>query len=138
MADTLPFGKDRKPEYPEVEERSYLRPREKAALVLAQAGRCAGCGIKPMRWEYDHRKARWKGDTDQSDLKTWQAFGSRDECDCHAEKTAEEAGERAQMRRLRGETGQAKRRKENGSKLKSRGFAKRTTPHQWPKRGFAK
>ena len=104
MPDAIP--KLREPVYPEVEKRDYLNKREKAELVLSQGGRCAGCGIKPKAWEFDHRKARWKGDTDQSDLKTWQAFGSRDECSCHMEKTSDEAAERAKMRRCRGETGQ--------------------------------
>jgi hypothetical protein len=129
MSDDIP--KLRTPVYPEVEVRRKLNEKERAELVRRQNGKCAGCGIKPKRWEYDHRKARWKGDTDQSDLATWQAFGSRDECSCHAEKTAAEAAERAQMRRLRGETGQLKRRKERGgsmiksaAKIQSRGFDK--------------
>ena len=116
--DAIP--KLREPVYPEVEERDYLNKREKAELVLSQGGRCAGCGIKPKAWEYDHRKARWKGDTDQSDLATWQAFGSRDECGCHAEKTAEEAGERAYMLRCRGVKGQrARRERRGGSSIKA-------------------
>ena len=141
MPDAIP--KLREPVYPEVEKRDYLNKREKAELVLSQGGRCAGCGIKPKRWEFDHRKARWKGDTDQSDLKTWQAFGSRDECGCHTAKTAEEATERGKMRRLRGLTGQAKRRRERGgSSIKApavsalskdaRGYQKKA----WPKRGW--
>ncbi len=127
--EPLPFGKDRRPEYPEVESRDYLNKREKAELVLSQGGRCAGCGIKPKAWEYDHDKALWKGDTNQSDLKTWQAFGSRTECGCHAKKTAEEANERAKMRRLRMEKGQQARRKANGPQIKSR-------PTKWPKRAI--
>jgi hypothetical protein len=130
--DNLPFGKDRRPEYPEVEGRRKLNEKERAELVRRQDGKCAGCGIAPRHgWEADHGKALWKGDTDQSDLTTWQAFGSHKDCGCHAAKTAEEARERAQMRRLRGETGQAKRRKERGgsmiksaSKIQSRGFNK--------------
>ena len=123
MSDAIPKLRERV--YPEVETRSYLSKKEKAALVLSQGGRCAGCGIKPKRFEFDHRKARWKGDTDQSDLKTWQAFGSREECDCHMEKTADEAGERAKMRRCRGLTGQRARRERRGEgSIRSRVFDK--------------
>jgi hypothetical protein len=122
----------RTPVYPEVEARRKLTKKERAQIVLRQDGKCAGCGIKPRHgWEFDHDKALWKGGTDQGDLDTWRALGSREDCTCHADKTAGEAGERAQMRRLRGETGQIKRRKarggsmiKNAAKIQSRGFSK--------------
>lgn len=51
----------------------------------------------------------------------------------------------AKSRRLRGLTGQRARRERRGgssiksaSKIPSRGFQKRTTPHKWPKQGFGK
>lgn len=94
MPDTAPL-------YPEVEARKHLSKKQKAQVVLRQNGRCAGCGIKARKWEFDHEKALWKGDTDQSDLRGWQAFGSRQECDCHLNKTRAEAGERAKMKRVR-------------------------------------
>ena len=96
MADDIAL-----PLYPEVEPRKHLSKKQKAQVVLRQNGRCAGCGIKPRAWEFDHTKARWKGDVDQSDLNGWQAFGSRRECHCHRDKTAAEAAERAEMNRLR-------------------------------------
>lgn len=96
MADDLLL-----PLYPEVEARRHLSKKQKAQVVLRQNGRCAGCGIKARKWEFDHEKALWKGDTDQSDLRGWQAFGSRQECDCHLNKTRAEAGERAKMKRVR-------------------------------------
>ena len=95
MADTAPL-------YPEVEARRKLSKKQRAEVILRQRGLCAGCGIKPRHgWEMDHDKALWKGDTKQSDLDTWQAFGSRKDCRCHKEKTAAEAGERAKMYRVR-------------------------------------
>lgn len=119
MPDTLPFGKNRQPEYPEVEARRHLSEKQKAELVLRQGGKCAGCGIKPRAFEYDHSDPLWRGNTDQSDLSTWQAFGSRRDCKCHAIKTGEEAKQRAKRNRLRGRAGQIKRRREKGPSLKS-------------------
>lgn len=97
MPDTAPI-------FPEVEIRRHLSKRQKAEVVLRQNGRCAGCGIKPKAWEFDHSKALWKGDTDQKDLGTWVAYGSRKDCSCHADKTRIEAGERAKMKRVRSDT----------------------------------
>jgi len=96
MADDLLL-----PLYPEVEARRHLSKKQKAQVVLRQNGRCAGCGIKPRGWEFDHDKALWKGETKQEDLSTWVAYASRKECDCHKHKTAAEAAERAEMHRLR-------------------------------------
>lgn len=96
MADDLAL-----PLYPEVEARKHLSKKQKALVVLRQNGRCAGCGIKPRAWEFDHDKALWKGETVQADLDTWVAYGSRRECNCHRDKTAVEAAERAEMNRLR-------------------------------------
>ena len=95
MADDLAL-----PLYPEVEARKHLSKKQKAQVVLRQNGRCAGCGIKPRAWEFDHTKARWKGDVDQSDLNGWQAFGSRRECHCHRDKTAAEAAVKHTLRAL--------------------------------------
>lgn len=140
----LTIPKLRVPEYPEVEDRKHLSAKQKAELVLKQGGRCAGCGIKPRHgWEFDHGKALWKGDTNQSDIREWQAFGSRKDCKCHATKTAKEAAERAKMRRLRGLAGQQKRRRERGgssitgrAEIQSRPFPKSKGKTQWPKRKF--
>lgn len=135
MSDgSLPFGKDAKPEYPETFQRGQLSRKDRARLCLKQAGKCAGCGIKPRYgWEFDHIAELWEGGT--NDFANWQAFGSRRDCKCHAVKTAKAARRRAKMLRLRGLTGQrARRERRGGSMLKSRGFAKRTTPHKWPKR----
>ena len=132
MPDTIP--KLRTPEYPETHKRGKLDKREQAALVLRQEGRCAGCQIKPrFGWEYDHIVELREGGT--NDLTNWQAFGSRRDCKCHAKKTAETAGRHAKTRRLRGETGQLKRRRENGPQIKSRGFQQRPDgATSWPKR----
>lgn len=125
---SLPFAKNRTPEYPETEARGKLSRKDRARLCLSQNGRCAGCGIKPRYgWEFDHIDELWEGGTNA--LSNWQAFGSRRDCKCHAVKTAQAARRRAKMHRLRGDTGQVKRRKERGSKLKSRNtFAQPSLP----------
>jgi len=130
VADTLPFGKDARPEYPETEARGKLSRKDRARLCLKQAGKCAGCGVKPLYgWEFDHIIELWEGGTNH--ISNWQAFGSRRDCKCHAVKTAEAARRRAKMHRLRGNTGQVKRRKARGGssiksagKLQSAGFQK--------------
>ena len=123
MSDgSLPFGKDAQPEYPEVQPRKYLPPKAKAALVLKQGGLCAGCGVKPRAFEYDHIIALDEGGT--NDPSNWQALGR---C-CHVPKTGAHAKRRAKTNRLRGKTGQVKRRKERGPLLKSRS----TFPTQRP------
>lgn len=99
MADDLTL-----PTYPEVEARRHLSKKQKAEVILRQQGRCAGCGIKPRAWEFDHNKALWKGETDQANLNTWVAYGSRKDCECHLRKTSAEAGERAKMKRVRSDT----------------------------------
>jgi hypothetical protein len=128
--DALPFGKDRQPEYPETFARGQLSRKDRARLCLKQAGKCAGCAMKPRYgWEYDHIIELWEGGT--NDFANWQAFGSRRDCKCHAVKTAKAARRRAKMLRLRGETGQRARRERRGgsmiksaSKIQSRGFQK--------------
>jgi len=129
----LPFAKDRQPEYPETYERGHLSKKQKAALCLAQGGRCAGCKIKPRYgWEYDHIVELWEGGTNAFD--NWQAFGSKRDCDCHVRKSKAAAKRRAKMHRLRGNTGQKARRAKNGpsltsaGRIQSRGFEKRTGP----------
>jgi hypothetical protein len=138
--DTLPFGKDAKPEYPETEARGKLSRKDRARLCLKQAGKCAGCGVKPVYgWEFDHIDELWEGGTNH--ISNWQAFGSRRDCKCHAVKTAAAARRRAKMHRLRGNTGQVKRRKEKGSQIQSRGFGRLPegrNPKRWQSAGFNK
>ena len=119
MADDLTIPKLREPEYPEVVKRGRLSNTQKDALKAKQDYRCALCGIKPKRWEWDHKVEVWEGG--RSDvLDNWQGLGAREECRCHVEKSGAAAKRRAKMNRLRGRAGQLKRRKERGPLLKSR------------------
>lgn len=46
MSDALPFGKDAKPDYLEVQDRRPLTKWEFATLYLKQQGKCAVCGSR--------------------------------------------------------------------------------------------
>lgn len=105
--DLLPFDKRRKPEYPEVEERAYLRPRQKIALVTRQKHCCAICRGKPTKFEFDHILALSEGGTNAPE--NWQALCP----DCHATKGKGEARRRKKRNRLKGKTGQWARRQRN-------------------------
>lgn len=120
MPDTASIPKLREREYPEPETRRKLTPAEKQEVRKRQDGKCAGCGIIPKAWEFDHIDARWKGQVSQAGLDNWQGFGSRNDCKCHRIKTGAEAKDRAKMNRLRGKAGQLARRKANGSRIKGR------------------
>jgi hypothetical protein len=123
MPDTLAeIPKLRTPEYPEIVKRGRLSPSQKETLKERQHGLCAGCGIKPKRWEWDHKIEVWEGGRSDT-LDNWQGLGSRDDCRCHVEKTGRAAKRRAKMNRLRGKAGQVKRRKDRGgSSITSPGF----------------
>ena len=134
MADTLPFGKDAQPEYPEVHPRKYLTPKLKAQLALKQNGLCALCGCKPRAFEWDHILELWAGGTNA--FENWQGLCRK----CHTDKSGAEAKHRAKMNRCRGKAGQRARREKQGSKLKSnpkiqsRGFSKQEAlPNSWNK-----
>lgn len=110
-------------------KRKSFTAREVASVFIKYDGRCAHCSEKVKLGEYavDHIQAL--DHLGKHELENWQLL-----CvGCHAIKTANDVKASAKGRRIRGETG-------NGRKqpIRSRGFQKRTTPHQWPKRGFGK
>lgn len=138
MTDPLPFSKTgRRPEYPETVKRGKLGEAQKEALKARQDHRCAGCGIKPKRWEWDHILEVWEGGRSDA-LDNWQGFGAREECACHKTKTAAAAKRRAKMNRLRGLTGQLKRLREKGPVLKGRSFLPGKGAVKLRSRGFDK
>jgi hypothetical protein len=130
---TLPFGKDRAPDYPETEDRAKLSAKQRAALVLKQEGRCALCACKPRKFEGDHIQELWEGGTNEPD--NWQMLCPP----CHKLKSGAAAKRRAKMNRLRHKTGQIKRRKERAKpliqskqKILSRGFSRPSSdPSKW-------
>ena len=142
MADTLPFGKDAQPEYPEVHPRKYLTPKLKAQLALKQNGLCALCGCKPRAFEWDHIQELWAGGTNA--IENWQGVCGG----CHKDKSGKQAKHRAKMNRCRGKAGQVARRKAHGSKLKSRNtfdrpsllfkLARSESPSKWGRAGAPK
>jgi hypothetical protein len=98
--------------------RQRLTKHEYAVIFLAQNGRCAcGCGERLEAGKVD----------EEHSLPNYYAPGKPDALwrrECHKKKTAADKATIAKTRRLRGETGQLKRRKENGPRLKSRSFDK--------------
>lgn len=133
--DALPFGKDRKPDLPKPGPRRPLSKFDFATKFLEQAGKCYLCGQRLVRGHIidEHDPPRETLPADICDDLRFRKLACKP---CAKAKTVGDQALIGHMRRVRGESGQAKRRKENGSKLKFRGFQKRTTPHQWPKRGF--
>jgi hypothetical protein len=115
---------------PKPEKRKPLTRVQFATLILAQEGRCGcGCGkkLQPDAIIDEHLVALdFLGSNELGNRSLWDR-------DCSKAKTARDLSAAAKGKRLRGETG-------NGRKqpIRSRGFQKRTTPHQWPKRGFSK
>lgn len=130
---------EREPVAPE--PRRVLTRRETIELAVRQNGRCGcGCGEKldALREGVtdEHVIALDHGGTnDLSNRSLWRT-------PCSRKKTAEQdAPATAKGRRLRGETGQRKRREaRGGSSIKGGGF--QTPPegyrHQWAKRPFRK
>lgn len=118
--DTLPKPEKRKP----------LSRVQFATLILAQEGRCGcGCGkkLQPDRIIDEHLVALdFLGGNALDNRSLWDR-------DCSKAKTARDLAAAAKGKRLRRETGTGPKRP-----IPSRGFAKRTEPHKWPKRGFGK
>lgn len=133
----LPFGKDAKPDLQKPGPRKPLSKFDFATKFLEQAGKCYLCGERLVRGQIidEHDPPRETMPADICDDLRFRKLACKP---CAKVKTVGDQALIGHMRRVRGESGQAKRRKENGSKLKSRGFQKRTTPHKWPKRGFGK
>lgn len=110
MPDDLAFPKVPKREFPEVEERGYLSARQKVALIEKQRKKCAICGGRPARFEFDHIQELSLGGTNAED--NWQALCR----DCHVAKSRTGHAERKVMRRKRDQTSQWARRKKKLAK----------------------
>lgn len=100
------------PDYPERHARQYLSAAQKVALIERQGKRCAVCGGCPRTFEFDHIQELSLGGT--NDPENWQALCR----DCHVTKSGKSRKQSAKEARLRGETGQWKRRKMRQPKYK--------------------
>lgn len=108
MPDSLPFGKDAKPELPKPEERRPLTKWEFATLYLEQQGKCAKCSARLE-----------KGQTIDEHLQPLDAMGSNDLSNralycrpCASEKTSKlDRPRRDHGRKVRGEVGNGPKRK---------------------------
>jgi len=116
MSDgTLPFGKDAKPDYLEVQDRRPLTKWEFATLFLKQEGKCAVCGSRLERGKVrdEHLHAlNLGGGNELTNRALWCL-------DCTKPKDATDKAAIAKGKRLRKETGNGPRRK-----IQSRGFKK--------------
>ncbi len=100
MPDTLPFGKDRKPDYPDTVERKPLSKFDFATLFLKQGGKCAKCGaeLKPGKIRDEHLHALHRGgDNSLSNRALWCL-------PCTKPKDREDKAAIAKSKRIRGET----------------------------------
>ena len=128
MPDTLPFAKDRKPDYREVEARRPLTKWEFAMLMLQQQGKCAVCGTRLERGKVrdEHLHALHLGGGNELSNRQLWCIG------CVKPKDKKDKGAIAKGKRLRKETGQGPKRKIPQPvnftwakrKLQSRGFGK--------------
>lgn len=116
---------------PKPEKRKPLTRLQFATLILQQEGRCGcGCGkkLKPDQIIDEHVVALdFLGSNDLSNRSLWDR-------DCSKAKTSRDLAAAAKGKRLRGETGQQKRRRERGgssitgrAEIQSRGFPKDKT-----------
>lgn len=92
------------PDYPERHARQTLSVKQKIALIEAQGKRCAACQGCPRKFEFDHIVELWAGGSNEPG--NWQALCR----DCHVTKSGKARKQSAKEARLRGETGQWKRR----------------------------
>lgn len=102
---------------PKPEKRKPLTRLQFATLILQQEGRCGcGCGkkLKPDQIIDEHVVALdFLGSNDLSNRSLWDR-------ECSKAKTAKDLAAAAKGKRLRLETGQQKRRRESGSRIKGR------------------
>jgi hypothetical protein len=144
VADTLPFDPTAPKQLPKPGPRKPLTRVQILQLAIRQKLLCGcGCGapLNPVCID-EHMVPRDTLPADRCDHIDNRALLNEP---CAKAKTKGDQAVIGHWRRARGDSGQAKRRKERGgsmiksaSKIQSRGFAKRTEPTKWPKRGFAK
>ena len=128
MADTLPFGKDRKPDLDKPGPRKALSKFEFAVKFLEQQGLCYLCRGKLESGKVidEHDPPRETMPAAICDNLEFRKLACRA---CAKAKTIADQGVIAKQRRLRMEKGQQARRKAKGSQIKSR-------PTKWPKRAI--
>jgi 5-methylcytosine-specific restriction endonuclease McrA len=127
MADTLPFGKDAKPDYRGVEARRPLTKWEFATLMLQQQGNCAKCAARLQRGKVrdEHLHAlHLGGGNELTNRQLWCL-------DCTKPKDKTDKAAIAKGKRIRKETCAGPKKP-----IPSRGFAKSTEKRQWPSRKF--
>ena len=126
MADTLPFDPTAPKQLPKPGPRKPLTRVQILQLAIRQKLLCGcGCGapLNPVCID-EHMVPRDTLPADRCDHIDNRALLNQP---CAKVKTKGDQAVIGHWRRARGDSGQAKRRKENGSKLKSRGFDRTKT-----------
>lgn len=127
MSDRLPFDPTAPKDLPTPPKRKSFSARDVASVFIKYQARCAACAIKVQMDNYDIDHIVRLDAGGKHELENWQLL-----CvPCHKEKTRVDNREAKKGRRIRGESGQVKRRKARGgsmirsaSKIQSRGFNK--------------
>ena len=138
MADTLPFGKDAKPDLPKPGPRKPLTRVQILQLAIRQKLLCGcGCGapLEPVCID-EHMVPRETLPADRCDHIDNRALLNPP---CAKAKTKKDQAVIGHWRRARGDSGQVKRRKEKGSQIQSRGFGRLPEgrdPKRWQSAGF--
>jgi len=126
MADTLPFDPTAPKQLPKPGPRKPLTRVQILQLAIRQKLLCGcGCGapLDPVCID-EHMVPRETLPKDRCDHIDNRALLN---VPCAKAKTKDDQAVIGHWRRARGDSGQVKRRKENGSKLKSRGFDRTKT-----------
>lgn len=135
MPDALPFDPTAPKQLAKPGPRKALTRVQILQLAIRQNLLCGcGCGAKlePVCID-EHMVPRDTLPADRCDHIDNRALLNPP---CAKSKTKKDQAVIGHWRRARGESGQAKRRKENGPQIQSRGFQKRAEPYKWPKRTF--
>jgi 5-methylcytosine-specific restriction endonuclease McrA len=132
MPDSLPFGKDAKPDYRQVEKRRPLSKWEFATLMLQQQGKCQKCDARLQRGKVrdEHLHALHLGGGNELTNRALWCL------DCTKPKDAKDKAAIAKGKRIRGETGTGPKKA-----IPSRGFGRMPEgrdPKRWQSAGFNK
>ena len=147
MPDSLPFGKDVKPDLDKPGARVPLTKFEFAVKFLEQQGRCYLCNGKLERGKVidEHDPPRETMPAAICDNLEFRKLACRA---CAKAKTVEDQAVIAKQRRIRGEKGQRARRAKHGPSLKSKStfdrpslpfkLARSESPSKWGRAGAKK
>jgi len=110
MPETLPFDPTAPKELPKPAKRKGFSARDVASVFIKFEARCAKCAVKVQLGGYDIDHIVRIDAGGKHELGNWQLL-----CvPCHKPKTTTDNAQAKKGRRIRGEAGQVKRRRERG------------------------